>query len=176
VQTQLIRPNPCSLSTALHPPVPTSALDCIMAGNSAADTPFAKLCGDCRYLISCLEDSLLKLRNSSDKFPMITVERPVPLSFKDWLASPKDGCVVCLELMDSLMQKYRSEVPLVDGLSPYLILLYNGYGPLELESKFIYFEVRAGPIVVTVEIVSRQASRFHFVFLLCPKPYSVRYH
>lgn len=135
-----------------------------MAGDSAADTPFAKLCGDCRYLVSCLEDSLVKLRNSFDKSPIITIERPVPLSFREWLASPKEGCAVCLELMDSMMEKYRGEVPAVDGSSPYLTLSHNGYRPLELDSGVKYFGLRAGPIVVAVHIVSRQASRFHLFF------------
>ena len=80
--------------------------------------------------------------------------------------------MVCLELMDSV-RKYRSEVPAVDGSGPYLVLSHNGYGPLELESGFIYFGVRAGSAVVAVQIVSRQASRVHFVFLLCPMPDAV---
>ena len=107
---------------------------------------------------------------------MIKVERPVPLSFKDWLASPKDGCVVCLDLMDAVMQKYRSKVPAFDESGPYLTLLHDDYGPWELGPGLIHFGVRAGPVEFAVHIVSRQASRFHFVFLLCPKPYSVRYH
>jgi hypothetical protein len=60
---------------------------------------------------------------------MIMVERPVPLGFKEWFESPKDGCVVCLDLMDAVMHKYRSKVPALDGSGPYLKLLRDEHGP-----------------------------------------------
>jgi hypothetical protein len=67
----------------------------------------AKLCDVCTYLIGCIDDSIKKMKSATwtDQF---TYPRWCRYTTTTWLSSARDGCAICIRLLDTIMiQKGR---------------------------------------------------------------------
>lgn len=73
-------------------------------------SPWAKLCQVCRYLVDRLDDGLQQLAAGVVKNWRSEISYPHSLGHREFLQNAKDGCAVCMSLVDSLLRDHLAKI------------------------------------------------------------------